>query len=66
MFDIGNIVDIASRLAMAYMTGGTSELMRMAADLGTQVITQVLQDQGVKLPEIAQTALDSYIKGVTA
>ena len=51
---------------MAYMTGGTSELMRMAADLGTQVITQVLQDQGVKLPEIAQTALDSYIKGVTA
>ena len=66
MFDIGNIVDIAARLAAAYATGGTSELMRMATDLGTQVIDQVLQQQGVNLPDAARTALDSYTRGFSA
>lgn len=50
MFDIGNIVNIAARLAAAYMTGGTSELMRMAADVGQQLLGNVLQDAGVDIP----------------
>ena len=66
MFDIGNIVNIAARLAAAYATGGTSELLRMATNLGTQVIDQVLQQQGVDLPEAARTALDSYTRGFNA
>lgn len=66
MFGIGDIVNIAARLAAAYATGGTSELMRMAADVGSQVIGQVLQQQGVELPEVAQTALNSYVRGFTS
>lgn len=66
MFGIGDIVDIAARLAVAYVTGGTSELMRMATDLGAQVIGQTLQQQGVDLPEVAQTALNSYVRGFTS
>jgi hypothetical protein len=66
MFGIGDIVDIAARLAAAYVTGGTSELMRMAADVGTQVISQTLQQEGVDLPEAAQTALNSYARGFTS
>ena len=63
MFGIGDIVNIAARLAAAYATGGTSELMRMAADVGSQVVNQVLQQEGVELPEVAQTALNSYVRG---
>lgn len=63
MFSIGNIVDIAARLATAYATGGASELLRMATDLGSQVVGQVLQQQGADLPEAARTALDGYVRG---
>ena len=65
MFGIGDIVDIAARLAAAYV-GGTSELMRMAVDVGTQMIGQTMQQQGVDLPEVAQTALNSYVRGFTS
>lgn len=66
MFGIGDIVNIAARLAAAYATGGTSELMRMAADVGSQVVNQVLQQEGVDLPEVAKTALNSYARGFTS
>lgn len=62
MFSIGDVVNIAARLAAAYATGGTSELMRMAADLGQQLLGDVLQSAGVEGPvqDVIQAA---YARG---
>lgn len=68
MFGIDSLSDlagIASRLATAYATGGMSEVMRLATDFGTQVISQVLADQGIELPSVVETALDNYVQGLT-
>ena len=62
---LGDIANIAARIATAYATGGMSEVMRLAADLGTQVISQVLADQGIQLPSVVETALNGYIQGLT-
>ncbi len=61
-----DVVDIASRLATAFATGGTSEILRMAADLGSQMIDQVLQQTDVQLPDTARAALDGYARGLTS
>lgn len=58
-----DVVDIASRLATAYATGGMSEIMRLAQDVGVQVIDRVLSEMNVQLPEEVRTALESYVSG---
>lgn len=64
MFDIGSIVNIAARLAAAYMTGGTSELMRMAADVGQQLLGNVLQDAGIDMPDaVVDVVQAAYSRG---
>ena len=63
---LGDIANIAARLATAYATGGMSEVTRLAADLGSQVISQALAEQGIEVPGVVQTALDSYVQGLTA
>jgi len=64
MFSIGDVVNIAARLAAAYATGGTSELLRMAADLGQNVLGNVLQDAGIDLSEpVADVIQAAYARG---
>lgn len=62
---LSDIVDIGARLATAFATGGASELLRLATDLGSQVIDKVLQSANVQLPEPARAALDGYVRGLT-
>lgn len=62
---LGDIANVAARLATAYATGGMSEVMRLATEVGTQVISQVLADQGIELPGVVETALSSYVDGLT-
>jgi hypothetical protein len=62
---LSDIANVAARLATAYATGGMSEVMRLATDIGTQVIGQVLADQGIELPSVVETALSSYVEGLT-
>lgn len=63
---IDDIVDIASRLATAFATGGASELVKLAVDLGSQVIDKVLQQADIKLPDAARSALDGYLRGLAS
>jgi hypothetical protein len=62
---LGDIANVAVRLATAYATGGMSEVMRLATEVGTQVISQVLADQGIELPGVVEAALNGYVQGLT-
>ncbi len=61
-----DVIDVASRLATAFATGGTSEILRMAVDLGSQMIDKVLQQANVQLPEPARAALEGYVRGLAS
>lgn len=58
------LLDISTRLATAFATGGQSELLRLAVDLGDDVIAQVTAEMDLPAParEILQAA---YLNGFT-
>lgn len=62
---LSDIANIASRLATASATWGMSEVWRLASDLGTQVIKDVLAEANIELPSVVETALENYVQGLT-
>ena len=64
MFSIGDVVNTAARLAAAYATGGTSELLKMATDLGQNLLGNALQNAGIDLPApVTDVIQAAYARG---